>query len=375
MAALTGFFPNHALRAGCAAVALLIIAGCDRSDPSTDAAAAAAEASAVAALVNGRPVYMSDVQLEAEAQGLIQAGKRLEIDSAEFNQVLDQLIDVKLMAMEAESRGLDEDPSSRHRLEAAREHILGNILVDAVVEERVDEAAIRKMYDAQIAIWELGDEAQVRHIVAASKDEIDKVVADLNAGADFTVLASRTSIDEATRMEGGDLGYMTEGEAAPEFAKAIRTTATGALSKPFETEMGWHVVKIDDRRKEQPPTLEELREPILKHLTMMQIGEVLKELRTKSRVEKQTTPQNSTLEVDPFTLDEPEPAAPKAPAAASFEAAGPRPSPPDTRTPPPQQPAQQPVTQPQAGVTAPAAAPSATPAEARTGDPVPDAQN
>lgn len=301
--------------------ALLALAGCDSSKPTAEGAAAA-EASEVAALVNGRPIYVSDVQLEAEAQDLVERGKKLEVDSAEFNQVLDQLIDVKLLAIEAEAKGLDEDASSRHRLESAREHILGNILVDAVVDERVDEAAIRKMYDAQIAIWDLGEEAHIRHIVTATKDEADKVADQLAKGGDFTVLASRSSIDEATRMEGGDLGYMTEDEAAPEFAKLIRTLPTGGLSKPFETEMGWHVVRIDDRRKEQPPSLEELREPILKHLTMMQIGEVLKELRTSAKIEKATSPQNSTLEVDPFTLDE----EPKPKPEAAIEASAPKPS-------------------------------------------------
>jgi peptidyl-prolyl cis-trans isomerase C len=356
--------------------ALLLLAACGQSSPKSEAAAAA-EASAVAATVNGRPIYVSDVQLEAEAQDLVEKGGKLEPDSAEFNQVLDQLIDVKLLAMEAEGRGLDEEPSSRHRLEAAREHILGNILVDALVDEKVDEAAIKKMYDAQIAIWELGDEAHIRHIVTASKDEIDDVIAQLNKGADFTVVASKASIDEATRMEGGDLGYMTEDEASPEFAKVIRTTPTGGLSKPFEDEMGWHVAKIDDRRKEQPPTIDELREPILKHLTMMQIGEELKVLRTKARIEKKTSPQNSTLDVDPFTLEPeqkqpaqpaPQPQATPAPAAPAIDAAAPAPAPATTPKPAATQP--KPAAAPAPAQPKPATTPATPPAsDTRTGQP------
>lgn len=331
MAARTARLHVRMLMAGCSLAAALMLAGCGGDDGVPAGASSVSEASDVAALVNGRPIYVSDVDLEAQAQGVVQPGKRLEVDSPEFNQVLDQLIDVKLMALEAEARQLDEDPAARHRLEAAREHILGNLLVEAVVDERVDTAAIRKMYEAQIAIWELGEEAQVRHIVAPTREEIDKVIAELNRGADFTVLAARSSSDESTRMEGGDLGFMTEDEASPEFARAIRTTATGALSRPFETEMGWHVVKIEARRKEQPPTLEELRDPILKHLTMMQIGEVLKELRAKARVERQTSPSAAPLDVDPFELDERAPArttpsAPAAPAASTTNAPAPAPS-------------------------------------------------
>ena len=149
------------LKAGVAAAALaaiLTLAGCGGSAEESSAAAAA-DPSAVAAIVNSSPIYVSDVELEARVQGLIEQSEKLEVDSAEFNEILDQLIDIKLLALEAISRGLDEEPESRHRLQTARDNILGNILVDTIVSERVDEAAIKKMYEAQIAIWELGDEA------------------------------------------------------------------------------------------------------------------------------------------------------------------------------------------------------------------------
>ncbi len=315
---------NRLLGVGSALVLALALglAGCGKQAPAREDAAMA-DPSAVAAQVNGEPIYVSDVELEAKVQNLIDDGEKLEVDSAEFNEILDQLIDIKLLAMEAMSRGLDEEPESRHRLATARDNILGNILVDRVVEERVDEAAIKKMYETQIAIWELGDEAHVRHILAPTKEDIDKIAGELKGGADFAVVASRRSADDATRMEGGDLGYMTAEEATPEFAKVIRDTPTGGISKPFETDMGWHIAKIDERRKERPPSIEELRGPILKHLTMMQIGEVLKELRKESRIEKQTSPRNSTLDVDSFDAPAAEPARPVLP--PSFEASAPRP--------------------------------------------------
>jgi peptidyl-prolyl cis-trans isomerase C len=345
-------FRNRLTGAAAAAVLALGLAGCGGS-ASEVATAATADPSAVAALVNGQPIYVSDVELEAHVQGMIEGDERLEVDSAEFNEILDQLIDIKLLAMEAVSRGLDEEPESRHRLDTARDNILGNILVDRVVEERVDEAAIKKMYEAQIAIWELGDEAHIRHIVAPTKEDIEKIVAELKGGADFAILASRKSTDDASRMEGGDLGYITEEEATPEFAKVIRETPTGGVSRPFQTDMGWHVAKIDDRRKEQPPAMEELRGPILKHLTRMQIGDVLKELRQEAKIEKQTSARNSTLDVDPFEL----PAEPARPPVAAVPApAAVEPATPGS--------AAGPVSESREG--APAAAAPASPAPART---------
>lgn len=356
---------NRLLGMGSALVlASLGLAGCGKPAPRAEEAAIA-DPSAVAATVNGEAIYVSDVELEAKVQNLIEDGERLEVDSAEFNEILDQLIDIKLLATEAVARGLDEEPESRHRLATARDNILGNILVDRVVEERVDEAAIRKMYETQIAIWELGDEAHVRHILAPSKEEIEKIAAELKGGGDFAVVASRRSADDATRMEGGDLGYMTAEEATPEFAKAIKETQTGGISKPFQSDMGWHILKIDERRKEQPPSIEELRGPILKHLTMMQIGEVLKELRKESKIVKQTSPRNSPLDVDPFET----PAeAPKIPPA--IEAAAPPPPVSDVRQPAP---AATPAAAPTPATAPTATKPAAAPPKPAASAPAPSA--
>ncbi len=68
--------------------------------PPTQEAASSAH-SAEAATVNGQTIYVSDVELEARLKGLIRGGEKLEVDSAEFNEILDQLIDIKLLAMEA----------------------------------------------------------------------------------------------------------------------------------------------------------------------------------------------------------------------------------------------------------------------------------
>ncbi len=336
----------------------LVLAGCGQSDTPAERAVSA-DPSTEAATVNGQIIYVSDVELEARVKGLIDPGETLEVDSAEFNEILDQLIDIKLLAMEAIGRGLDEEPEARHRLTTARDNILGNILMERIVEERVDEAAIRKMYETQVSILTLDDEAHVRHILAPTKDAIDKIGAELKGGVDFAVLASRKSADEATRMDGGDLGYINADEATPEFAKVIRDTPTGGVSKPFEDQTGWHIVKIDERRKEQPPSIEELRGPILEHLTRAQIGDVLKQLRNEAEIEKKTSPRNSKLDVDPAPA-----AATPAPAAArspSFDASAPPPPVSESRDAAPAAAATTPATTPPPAAPKPAAATPAAP--------------
>ncbi len=368
--------------AAAALMAALALTACGGEQAPSERESVSVDPSAEAATVNGQIIYVSDVEMEARMKGLIRDNERLEPESAEFNEILDQLIEIKLLAMEALSRGLDEEPESQHRLQTARDNILGNILLEHIADDKVDEAAIRKMYDAQVQLLVLGDEAHVRHILAPTKQAIDQVVAELKAGAEFTVLASKRSTDQATRMDGGDLGYMTADDATPEFAKVIRETPSGGISRPFEDQMGWHVVKIDEVRKESPPSLEELRGPIVQFLRRTQLEEILKQLRSEAEISKKTSPRNSRLDAPaepkpapakpaPVT---PTPAAPStealapstpAPAAATPAPATPAPAPattaPATATPAPAQPK---PAAPKPAVTPPASAPATTPAPA-----------
>jgi len=275
--------------------------------------------SAEAASVNGQIIYVADVELEARMKGLIGEGETLEPTSVEFDEILDQLIEVKLMSMEAIARGLDEEPEARHRLETARDNILGNILLETIAAERIDEAAIRRMYETQVSLLEqqMENEARLRHILVPTKEDIDRIAAEIKAGADFAVTAARRSIDEVTKMDGGDLGYLTAEDATPEFARVIREVPAGGVSRPFQDADGWHIVKVDEVRKRRPPSIEELRERIERYLKTQQLEEILKELRGDAAIVKRNSPRGARPADAAPVRPAPRPAADPAPPAAA----------------------------------------------------------
>src|SRR5690606_31239551 len=102
------------------------------------------------ARVDGHTVWSSDVKREAVAQGLIGQGEPLDASSDLFRRVLDEVVDQKLLAAEAVKRKLDKDPAAQRRLAAARERILGDMLVESVVAERVNDAAVKALYQEQL---------------------------------------------------------------------------------------------------------------------------------------------------------------------------------------------------------------------------------
>ena len=117
------------------------------------------------AKVDGQTVWSSDVKREAVAQGLIGEGEPLDVSSDLFRRVLDEVVDQKLLAAEALRRKLDKDPVAQRRLAAARDRILGDMLVESVVADAVNDNAIRGLYQEQLKLAKRSEEIHARQIV------------------------------------------------------------------------------------------------------------------------------------------------------------------------------------------------------------------
>lgn len=265
--------------------------------------------------VQNQTIWASDVKREAVAQGLIGEGEPLDVTSDLFRRVLDEVIDQKLLAREAERRGLDNSPLAQRRLEATRERILGDMLVENVVNGAISDQAVETLYREQLRLAQTSEEIRVRLILSRTRQEADAVLGILGQGATFEAVAMERSIDEATRFSGGDLGYSTVDVMPQAYANALRDAAAGSTVGPFQTEGGWAVLRVEDRRRESPPTLEQARPQIVRYLTYEGVRQLLEELRGKAEVEVLLSAEEGRAQ---------EPAsAPAAPARATAPAATP----------------------------------------------------
>ncbi|MCR9268771.1 MAG: peptidylprolyl isomerase [Hyphomonadaceae bacterium] len=242
--------------------------------------------SSTAARVNGETIYMTDVRLEAVAQGLIEPNSDFGPTHPDFHQVLEQLIDQRLLAQEALRRGLDKDPTAERRLAAGRERLLGNILVESLVANEVTEEAIDRMYEEQVKLQQLDDEVRLRQIVVENRELADQILQELVDGRDFAEAALEYSEDVRTRLEGGDLGWVAPNELLDPIPAVIGNTVTGTWSEAFETEDGWIILKVDERRTTPPKTKQEMRPEIITFLTFTQISDILTELRASAQIQQ-----------------------------------------------------------------------------------------
>ncbi|RZJ42101.1 MAG: peptidylprolyl isomerase [Brevundimonas sp.] len=237
------------------------------------------------AKIQDETIWASDVKREAVAQGLVGEGEPLDVSSGLFRRVLDEVIDQKLLAREAERRGLDNSPLAQRRLAATRERILGDILVETEVNGTINDRSVEDLYREQVRLAETSDEIRTRLILSRTRAEADAVMGILGQGATFEAVAMERSVDEATRFSGGDLGYSTLDVMPEAYRNAMRDRPAGSTVGPFQTEGGWAVLRIEDRRRETPPTLDQARPQIVRYLTYEGVRELLARLRGKATVE------------------------------------------------------------------------------------------
>src|SRR5690606_13054916 len=90
---------------------------------------------------------------------------------------------------------------------------------------------------------EIMDDEQARNKLLALKKRIE-------AGEDFAKLARENSEDPGSMLAGGDLGWSMPGMFVAAFDEAMNKTAIGEISEPFKSPFGWHILQVQDRRKE-----------------------------------------------------------------------------------------------------------------------------
>lgn len=264
------------------AMTLVLLSGCTRTDsPNTPP-----EAGDVAvARIDGQTVWASDVRLEAVAQGYIGEGEPLDITSDLFQRTLDDVIYRKLMAKEARQQGLDKGAAARRRVIAAEDRILADMLVENTLEGAIDENKVRQLYNQQVEQSKGAEDIRARMILVATRAEAEALIKRLNSGAEFEALAREHSLDHTTRQNGGDLGYVSSDLMPQALKGSLSGAAVGQVIGPVETESGFVIVRIEDRRPEVPLTYEESRPQIVRFLTFDQLRALLTTLRKAARIE------------------------------------------------------------------------------------------
>ncbi|WP_170342723.1 peptidylprolyl isomerase [Ruegeria arenilitoris] len=257
------FLPSLAL----AAMMALPVAA--ETEPSADT---------VVARVNGDEITLGHVI--ATAAGLPPQYQQLE-DEVLYQFIVEQLIQQQLLSQEQ-----DELTRLNALMLTNEERSLKAVqTVNQITDAQVTDDAIQAAYDAQFADFQGEDEFNASHILVATEDEAKEIKAQLDDGADFAELAKEKSTGPSG-PNGGALGWFGKGQMVPEFEQAVIGLEKGQVSDPVQTQFGWHVVILNDKRKSEAPEFAAVRDELAQSVRQEAIQAKIDELTQAGSVER-----------------------------------------------------------------------------------------
>ena len=257
--------------AACAIVALTAVAGPVRADDS-----------AVVATVGDVSITEGDL---AAAQNEIGAQfERLPEDQRRL-AVLSALIDIKALAQEAEKANLQDEPDVASEIAFQRDRSLHNAFFARNGVAAVTDEDLKARYDAEIGAMPASEEVRARHILVQTKDEAEAAIKRLDEGADFATVAQELSTGPSG-PEGGDLGFFSAGQMVPPFEAAAFALEAGEYTKePVETQFGWHVIRVEEKRQAEPPSFEQVKEQVRQVVLRERYMELVQQARNELTVD------------------------------------------------------------------------------------------
>jgi peptidyl-prolyl cis-trans isomerase C len=328
-------------------IVALVVCGCSRTatEAATPAKAEASQTAAatpkpvpaelpdVLAHVNGETVTKSDFDravqaVEARAGGPIPPDQRDRV----LRGVLDQLIGYKVLAQETKARNIAvPDAEIDARINQIRGQFPNEEAFTAMLAQRKltleqvksdarQDMAISKMIEAEIAAkiavkqeqvtdfyaknpdqFKEGESVRASHILIAvpkgadaaakaqARAKAEGVLKDVKAGKDFAALAKEHSADPGSAAQGGDLGFFQQGQMVGPFNDAAFSLAPGAISDVVETDFGFHIIKVVEKKPGRTIPLDDVKPQVEQYLQQMnrqeQTEAFVNGLRAKGKIE------------------------------------------------------------------------------------------
>ncbi|WP_297770820.1 peptidylprolyl isomerase [uncultured Roseovarius sp.] len=202
-----------------------------------------------------------------------------------FTGVLNQLVQQELL-MQAHDGEMST--AAARRLENERRAVLAADVAEEVVNAEMTDERLQEAYETQYADADAGTEYKAAHILVETEEDALKLVEELENGGNFTALAQEHSTGPSG-PSGGDLGWFGDGVMVPEFSEAVTTLEVGAISAPVQTQFGWHVIKLNETRVKERPSLDEVRQDLLAELRQAAIDAYIADLRSATTVDQADT--------------------------------------------------------------------------------------
>ena len=290
--------------------------------PAQDAPTPAASINPAVLDVNGDVIYATEISMVMRniVSQLKAQNREVPPDNELVQMAMQRVVEQKLLAQEAKRRGyhpndlriaelvksLEQQAGGREALDtslanagSSRERSIATItemdLARTLIEKDIEptitisDDEVAAFYDANPLMFKSPERAKVRDIFFAADESADPTIVTAArakaeaareralAGEDFVGLVHELS-ESPTAVEGGEIGFFTHDQVVPAFADAAFALEPGGISDVFRTEIGFHVIKLEEKRPAGTLSLDEASARARSILTQQKIGEKVQEL-------------------------------------------------------------------------------------------------
>jgi peptidyl-prolyl cis-trans isomerase C len=234
------------------------------------------------AVVNGKPIPTS--RADALERQMARAGQ--PVTDAQRQQIRDELVMREIFVQEAERRGLTASQDYQDQMALTRQMVLIRaLLTDFQAKNPVTDADVRTQYD-KLTSGVAGQEYRASHILYKDEAAAQAGLKALAGGADFAALAKKDSQDPGSGANGGDLNWATPDTFVPEFSQAMVALKKGQTTQaPVKSQFGWHIIRLTDVRKAQPPAFDEVKDALRERLQQEKLQAFQAKLRGDAKIE------------------------------------------------------------------------------------------
>ena len=199
---------------------------------------------------------------------------------------LSAIIEIRLLAAKAVANGLDKAPDFQRRMAFLQQRALHSELVEKDVVDKITDAEVRARYDKEIANTPPVNEVHARHILVKTKEEADDDHQAARRRRQVRRLANEHTSDPAARRRAA----ISAGSDPARWCRSSRRRPSRSRSAPTprsrcRSQFGWHVIKVEDKRAQQPPAFDKVKDQVRSVLLREKYFALVKSVRAGAKVD------------------------------------------------------------------------------------------
>jgi peptidyl-prolyl cis-trans isomerase C len=231
-----------------------------------------AEETDVVARIGNRAITKAEFE-----QLLKRRGGEPPLDKKMETALLNNLVQTIALGGAARKKGLETRKDVQEIIKLNIDSVLANILIKEEVLDKitVTEEQAKEYYGKHLAQFKTPEQVKIRHILIKTeklasndirkkaRERAEEVLKKIKAGEDFVKLATDYSDDPGSKAKGGDLGFFEKGRMVKPFDEAAFKLNPGEISEIVETVYGFHILRMDERKKEELQQYESVKDKVM----------------------------------------------------------------------------------------------------------------